>query len=72
MSLRKYPGVKVRRLRWMEHVAHMEERRGTSRVLVGKHEEKRPLGRHRPRWENYIRIDFHEIWDWILLNLKVP
>jgi len=34
-------------MRWVGHVAHMEERRGVYRVLVGKAEEKRPLGRPR-------------------------
>jgi hypothetical protein len=42
-----------------------------NRVLVGKPERNRPLGRHRHRWENNIKIDFREIrWgvmDWIHL-----
>jgi len=37
-------------MRWAEHVARMGERRGVYRVLVGKPEEKRPLGRHRHKW----------------------
>jgi hypothetical protein len=41
-----------RRIRWTGHVGHIEEWRGAYRVLVGKHEEKRPLGRLRRRWEN--------------------
>jgi hypothetical protein len=41
--------IKSRRLRWARHVARMEERRGAYRVLVGKPEEKRPLGRARLR-----------------------
>jgi len=36
-------------MRWVEHVARMGERRGASRVLVGRLEGKRPLGKTRPR-----------------------
>jgi len=39
-------------------VARMGERRGVYRVLVGKPEGKRPLGRPRRRWENNIKMDF--------------
>jgi hypothetical protein len=45
------------RMRWAEHVAHMGERRGVDRVLVGKPEGKRPLGRPRRRWEDNIKMD---------------
>jgi hypothetical protein len=41
--------IKSRRMRWVEHVACMEERRGVYRVLVGKPEGKRPRGRPRRR-----------------------
>jgi hypothetical protein len=41
--------IKSRRMRWAGHVAHMGERRGMYRVLVGKPEGKRPLGRSRCR-----------------------
>jgi len=41
--------IKSRRMSWAEHVACMEERRGVYRVLVGKPEGKRPLGRSRSR-----------------------
>ena len=40
----------LRRMRWVGHVAPMGERRGVYRVLVGKPEGKRPLGRHRRLW----------------------
>src|SRR5215469_3285546 len=43
--------VKSRRMRWAEHVARIREERGVHRVLVGKQEGKRPLGRPRRRWE---------------------
>jgi len=42
--------IKSRRMRWPGHVAHMGEERGVYRVLVGKPEGKRPLGRPRRRW----------------------
>jgi len=49
----------------------MEERRGVYRVLVGKPEGKRPLGRPRRRWEDNIKIDLQEVEcgckDWIEL-----
>jgi len=44
-----FSGDKMRRMRWVGHVVHMGERRGVYRVLVGKPEGKRPLGRHRDR-----------------------
>jgi hypothetical protein len=66
----------------------MGERRGVYRVLVGKPEGTRPLGRPRRRWENNIKMDFQEVgWDWIevvqdrgrwralvnaVMNLRVP
>jgi hypothetical protein len=48
--------IKPRRLRWAGHVAHMGERRGAYRALVGK-PEGRPLGRPRRRWEDNIKMD---------------
>jgi hypothetical protein len=49
--------VKSRRMRWAGHVARMGEERGMHRVLVGKPEGKRPLGRPRRRWEDNIKMD---------------
>ena len=43
------------------HVARMGERRGVHRVLVGKPEGKRPLGRPRHRWEDNIKMDLWEV-----------
>jgi len=47
----------------------MGERRGVYRVLVGKPERKRPLGRPRHSWEDYIKMDLQEVgrggMDWI-------
>jgi hypothetical protein len=49
--------VKSRRMRWAGHVALMGEDGGVHRVLVGKPEGKRPLGRPRRRWEDNIKMD---------------
>jgi hypothetical protein len=53
--------IKSRRMNWARHVARMEEGRKVYRVLVGKPEEKRPLGRPRRRWEEGIRMGRREI-----------
>ena len=53
--------VKSRRMRWLGHVARMGEDRGVHRVLVGKPEGKRPLGRPRRRWEDNIKMDLQEV-----------
>ena len=53
--------VKSRRMRWAGHVARMGEDRGVQRVLVGKPEGKRPLGRPRHRWEDNIKMDLKEV-----------
>jgi hypothetical protein len=52
--------VKSRRMRWVGHVARMGEERGVHRVLVGKPEGTRPLGRLRFRWEDNIKMDLQE------------
>jgi hypothetical protein len=53
--------IKSRRMRWAGHVAGMGEGRGVYRVLVGRLECKRPLGRPRRRWEDNIKLDIREI-----------
>ena len=50
-----------RRLRWAGHVARMEQSRNAYRVLVGKPERKKPLGRPRRRWEDNIKMDLREV-----------
>jgi hypothetical protein len=63
--------IKSRRIRWTGHLARMWERRFIYRVLVGKAEGKRPLGRPRHRWEDNIKMDFEEgcgVMDWIKLT----
>jgi hypothetical protein len=61
--------IKSRRMRWVGHVARMEEERNAYRLLVGKPEGRRPLGRPRRRWLDNVRIDLVEVeWgdvDWI-------
>jgi hypothetical protein len=52
--------IKSRRMRWVEHVAHMAEERKVYKVLVGKPEIKRPLRRPRHRWEDGIKMDHRE------------
>jgi len=44
-------------VRWVGHVAHMRELRNEHKILVRKPEGKRPLVRHRCRWEDNIRMD---------------
>ena len=62
---------KSRRIRLTGHVASMGERRGVYRVLVGKPDGKRPLGRATRRWEDSIKMDLQEVgcggMDWIEL-----
>ena len=53
--------IKSRRMRWEGHVARMGKRRGVYRVLMGKPEGKRPLGRPRRRWEDNIGMDLREV-----------
>ena len=53
--------IKLRRMRWAGYVASMGERRGIYRVLVGKHEGKRTLGRPKRRWEDNIKMDLQEV-----------
>jgi len=56
-------------MRWAGHVARMGEERGVYRVLVGKLEGRRPLGKPRRRWVDNIRTDLQEVgggyMDWI-------
>jgi hypothetical protein len=63
--------IKSRRMRWAGHAACMGEKRGVCRVLVGKYEGKRLLGRPRHSWEEIIKMDLQEVrcegTDWIEL-----
>jgi hypothetical protein len=52
--------IKSRRMGWAGHVARMGEGRGAYRVLVGRPEGKRPLGRPRHRWEDNMKMDLGE------------
>jgi hypothetical protein len=61
--------IKLRKMRWARHVARMGEGRGAYRILVGRPEGRRPLGRSRRRWEDNVKMDLQEVgWggmDWI-------
>jgi hypothetical protein len=61
--------IKSRRMRWAGHVARIGAKRNSYRLLVGKPEGKRPLGRQRHWWVDNIRMDLGELgWgdvDWI-------
>jgi hypothetical protein len=61
--------IKFRRMRWAGHLARIGAKRNAYRLLVGKPEGKRPLGRPRRRWVDNIRRDLREVeWgdvDWI-------
>jgi hypothetical protein len=46
-----------RRRRWAGHVARMWDMRGAYKVLMGKHEGKKPHGRLRRQWEDNIKMD---------------
>jgi hypothetical protein len=79
--------IKLRRMRWTGHVARMGEKRNAYRLLVGKSEERRPLGRPRRRWVDNLREIGPDGVDWIdlaqdrdqwralvntVMNLQVP
>ena len=63
--------IESRRMGWAGHVARMGEGRGVYRILVGKPEGKRPLGRPRRRWEDNVKMDLQEVgcgdMDWVEL-----
>jgi len=65
-------GIKSRKMRGAGHVARMGERRSVYRVLVGKPEGNRPLGRPRRKWEDNIENDLQEVecqgMDWFELT----
>ena len=66
--------VKSRRMRWAGNVARIGEGREVHRVLAGKPEGKRPLGRPRHRWEDNIKTDLQEVgggcgdWSWFRIG----
>jgi len=53
--------IKLRRMRWARHVAHMGERRDAYKFLVGKPEGRRPHGRPRRGWEDNIKMESQEV-----------
>jgi hypothetical protein len=61
LSLNIIRVIKSRRTIWAGHEAHMGEKRGAYRVLVGRPEGRRPLGRLRHRWEDNIKMDLQDV-----------
>ena len=62
-------------MRWAKHAARVGDRTGVYRVLVGKPEGKRPLGRPRHRWEDNIKMDLRKlegvvgtVWSWLRIG----
>jgi hypothetical protein len=67
--------IKSRRMGWAGHVARMGDGKGVYRVLVGRPEGKRSLGRPRCRWMDNIKLDLREVGideaNWIQLALNM-
>jgi hypothetical protein len=56
--------IKSRRMRWTGHIARIREKRNAYRILMGKPEEKRPLGRPKHRWVDNNKMDLRKVgWD---------
>jgi hypothetical protein len=53
--------IKSRRMRWAGYIARMGEARGAYRILMGRLEGRRPLGKPRRRWEDNIKMDLQEV-----------
>jgi len=71
-SLNIIRAIKSRRMKWVGHIALMEEIRNAYKILVWKPERKRPWRRLRCKWEDSIRMDLREVWlevvDWVCLS----
>jgi hypothetical protein len=56
--------IRSRKIKWSGHVARMGEIRNAYRILVGKPEGKKPIGKPSHRWENNIKLDRTEVrWE---------
>jgi hypothetical protein len=67
--------IKFRRMKWAGNVALVEEGTGVQRVLLGKPEGKRPMGRPNSRWEDNTMMDLQEVggvvsagWSWLRIG----
>jgi hypothetical protein len=55
-------------MRWAEYIARMGVKRNAYRILVGKPEGKRPLGRRKRRWEDNLKVELRERMGWYGLD----
>jgi hypothetical protein len=62
--------IKSRRMRWARHVACIGEKRGAYKILVGRPEGRRPLGRPRSRWVDNIKMDLQDVGWWVWTGLS--
>jgi hypothetical protein len=53
--------IESRRMRWVGHVVRIREKRGAYRILLGRPEGRRPLGRPWHRWEDNIKMDLQDM-----------
>lgn len=61
--------IKLRKMRWVRHVVHMEEKRNIFQILFRKPERERKLRRIMHRWKNTIKMDSKEIgWEVVRLD----
>jgi hypothetical protein len=57
----RYSDDQIKKMRWTGHVARVGETRGADRILRGKPEGKRPLGRPRRRWKSCVKMDIQKV-----------
>jgi acyl-coenzyme A thioesterase PaaI-like protein len=62
--------IKLRRMRWAGHVARIGQRRDVHRVLVGKPEEKRPVGRRRHTWDVNMKVGVQKV-EWFAWTILI-
>jgi hypothetical protein len=62
----------IPRMRWARHVKRIGELKGVDRILVRKHEGNRPLGRHKRRWKDNIKMVLQEVGCWGMTGFIWP